>query len=267
VLLLLALGGVARADALAEVERAQQALYEKIGPSVVFIATRDAFGSGFFVDKQGLILTNAHVVTGQNTVRVVLADGRSMDGEVVERARDDIDLALVHVPVTSVPLQMADRGELRVGAWVASVGHGRGGIWSFNSGMISNIYPDGTGRPVFQTQIPLNPGNSGGPVVDRSGRVVGVVTAALKDSQNINFAIRIQVALQSFSKLAAACDCLSIRAPIGVPIFVDGKMVGTGPHVAIAAEKRSYEVFAVINGAMKKMQVHWPATRFVDLRQ
>jgi serine protease Do len=256
-------------DVLAELELRQQELFERIGPSVAFVSEGDSFGSGIIVSKNGYILTNAHVVGNRNTVRVVLADGRSFTGRVVARAPDNIDLALVWIgaPGLTFPwLRLAAAPDLKVGAWVASVGHGRGGIWSFNTGMVSNIYPHGMDRPVFQTQIPLNPGNSGGPVVDRRGRVIGVVTAEIKGSNAINFAIRSEVALKSFPQLGLVCECLTITAPKGVPVFVDGKMVGLGPRVIFPAEARTYEVFAVIGGVMKKRRVPYPTVRAVELK-
>lgn len=258
-------GGSARAeDPLAQIERAQEALFEKVGPSVVFIASGSAFGSGFFVSNDGLVLTNAHVVASQASVKVVLTDGRSLIGTVIEKAPGDVDLALVQVPAKSTPaLRLAETADLRVGAWVAAVGHGRGGIWSFNTGMVSNIYPDGAERPIFQTQIPLNPGNSGGPVVDRTGRVVGIVTAGIKDSNSINFAIHSFVALRQFSRLSGGCACITVTLPEGVPLFVNGKMAGMGPRVLVTAEPRSYEMFAVIGGAMKKKTVRYPDLKTV----
>ena len=254
-------------DPLLEMQQQQQQLFERIGPSVVFIAASDSFGTGFFVTNDGLILTNAHVVGDQATVRVVMTDGRSFVGNVLQRAPRGIDLALVQVPARGMPaLQLLEKANLRVGAWVASVGHGRGGIWSFNTGMVSNIYPDGADRPVFQTQIPLNPGNSGGPIVDLRGRVVGVVTAQVRDSNSMNFAIRSDVALQSFEELTGLCECLAITAPIGVPIFVDGRNVGAGPRVTIPAEPRLYEIFGVIGGSMRRLHVRYPEQRTVELK-
>jgi S1-C subfamily serine protease len=242
-------------------------MYERIGPSVVFISSEGGFGSGFFVDGDGLVLTSRHVVGRAAQVKVVLSDGRTLPGRVVELAADTIDLALVQVEAKKTPaLMLQSKHELRVGSWVASVGHGRGGIWSFNVGMVSNIYPAGSDRPVFQTQIPLNPGSSGGPVVDRQGRVVGIVTAGIENSNNINFAIRSEMALRSLSRLSASCACLTVTAPAGVPVFVDGKMAGTGPRVVVPAEPRSYEVFAVIDGAMKKRRLRYPDERAIDLK-
>jgi S1-C subfamily serine protease len=254
-------------DPLVELERRQQEIFTQVGPSVVFIAAGDGFGSGFFVNADGLILTNRHVVGKSSRVKVVSLDGKTYVGTVTLRAPDGVDLALVQVEAKGTPaLTLLAKPDLQVGAWVAAVGHGRGGVWSFNTGMISNIYPDGADRPIFQTQIPLNPGNSGGPVVDRKGRVIGVVTAGIEGSNSINFAIRSEVALRSFAELAGECDCLTIRAPAGVAVFVDGKMAGTGPVVTVPATARTYEVFAVIDGAMKKARVRYPGERTVELK-
>jgi S1-C subfamily serine protease len=257
---------VARAaDALAELERQQTQLFEKVGPSVVFISTADGFGSGFFVEP-GLVLTNAHVVRDVRTATVVIADGRKVEGRVAEKAAEDIDLALVRVPVTDVePLPLDEGRELRVGSWVGSVGHGRGGIWSFVTGMVSNIYPAGSQRSIFQTQIPLNPGSSGGPIIDRRGRVVGVVTAAMKESNSMNFAIRADVALRVLSLLGAKCACVTVTAPPDVNVFVDGALVGKGPRVVFPAEARTYEVSALVRGVMKRVTVRYPAERTVTL--
>jgi S1-C subfamily serine protease len=257
----------AAGEPLEELERAQQRLFEQVAPAVVFISSGDSFGSGFFVRQDGLILTNAHVVGSRDTVDVIRSDGQKLRGKVVERAAEDLDLALVQVEVKGVPvLPLTGFSDLRVGSWVASVGHGSGGIWTFTTGMVSNIYPVGAERPVFQTQIPLNPGNSGGPVFDRWGRVAGVVTASLKESQAINFAIRADLAIRKLKGLAELCDCLVVTVPVGLPVFVDGKMVGTGPRVVVPVDKRTHEVFVVVKGQMRRKQVSFPEQREVDLQ-
>jgi serine protease Do len=205
------------ADPLAELEAAQQRLFVRLAPSVVFIHTKTGFGSGFLVSRDGLVLTNAHVVEAQATVGVVTHDGQKLTGTVLERAKN-ADLALVQLPLAkTVPIPLGDSELLRVGAWAGAIGHGRGGIWTFNTGMVSNIYPLETGRPVFQTQIPLNPGASGGPILDRKGQVIGVVTAGLTDAESINFGIKIDVALRELKPLAARCECLVVLAPVRAP--------------------------------------------------
>jgi S1-C subfamily serine protease len=254
-------------DPIATLEAREQQIFDKIGPSVVFISTDEGFGSGFFVAQDGLILTSAHVVGRAEQVNVVSADGKKWRGKVVERAAGEVDLALVRIDKQNAPmLELVTSPELRVGSWVGSVGHGRGGVWAYNTGMVSNIYPNGTERPVFQTQIPLNPGSSGGPIVDRRGRVVGVVTAGMRDSNSLNFAIRSEVAVRTLRLLESTSNCFTVEAPAGVAVFVDGKMAGTGPRVVVPAEPRVYEVFAVIGGTMKRLKVRYPADRKVTLK-
>lgn len=264
--LLLPAGG--RADALGEVERQQQELFERAAPSVVFVSSAEGMGSGFFVSSQGLILTNAHVVGENTTVRVVASDGVGYAGTVVKRAANNLDLALVQIPDKARPaLPLLEKATLRVGSWVATIGHSRGGIWSFNTGMISNIYPDGADRPVFQTQIPINPGASGGPVFDTHGRVIGIVTAKLKDAEGMNFAIRTDVALQAFDELEGLCECVTVLAPPGVAVFANGRMAGLGPRVKVAANPQAtLEISAVVGGRLSKRVVRYPEQRSLDLR-
>jgi len=267
--LLVTSSGVVHAgdDPLAAEDAYRQKLFERIAPSVVFISNGQGFGSGFIVDKEGVILTNAHVVGKAQTVAIVLHDGRRAEGTVTERGADNTDLALVKIPLKNLPtLALGNSDDLRVGAWAGSVGHGRGAIWTFNTGIISNIYPSGHERPVFQTQIPLNPGSSGGPIFNRRGVVVGVVTAGITDSNSINFGIQIDVAYRTLNGLSKLCDCLVVEAPKGVPIFIDGKMAGKGPRVAVKVEKGVHEVFAVINGKMQKQKLAFPAMRHVVLK-
>lgn len=254
--------GASRGDVLEDLERAQQQLFLRIAPSVVFIATAKSIGTGFFVSTDGLILSNAHVVGDANVVTVLLQDGRKVEGRIEARALDDVDLALVRIPVAGTRPLSIGGGSLQVGSWVASVGHGLGGAWTFTTGMVSNIYPLGADRPVFQTQIPLNPGSSGGPIVDRLGKVVGIVTAGIERSNDVNFALRADVALRVFPALSADCDCLVIRAPAGVPVFVDGNLAGKGPRVVVPASgTRVFRVQAALGGAMREYEVRWPAQR------
>lgn len=252
-------------DPLAELEAAQQQIFVRLAPSVVFIHTKAGFGSGFIVSRDGLVLTNAHVVEGQTTVGVVTNDGQKLTGTVLERAKT-ADLALVQLPLAKTePIPLGDSDALRVGAWVGAIGHGRGAIWTFNVGMVSNIYPAETGRPVFQTQIPLNPGASGGPIFDRKGQAIGVVTAKLNDAEAINFGIKIDVALRELKALAARCECLVVVAPEGVPVLIDGVMRGTGPRVVAPTSVGPHEVVVVVKDKRRRFTLQFPEQRSVTI--
>jgi S1-C subfamily serine protease len=258
--------GRARAadTALGALEAEQQKLFERIAPAVVLIANGDGLGSGFAVAPE-LVLTSAHVVAKAAQVDVVLGDGRRIRSTVVERGQNDVDLAALHVPGAKLPTLRLSTAPLRIGTWVGAVGHGMGGVWAFTTGMISNIYPMGSTKPVFQTQIPLNPGNSGGPIFDRAGTVLGVVTAGIRDANSINFAIRASMACEVLASVRPLCDVLTIRAPDKVAVFVDGKSVGVGPVVTVPAEPRTYKVFVVAGTALRERRVTFPDTREVDL--
>jgi serine protease Do len=251
---------------LADLEHQQQALFQKVAPSVVFIKTADGFGSGFFVSNSGLILTSAHVVRTKSKVEVVLHSGERVAGDVVERG-DHLDVALIHAPLGDTPaVTLGNGGDIQVGSWVGAVGHGEGAIWTFNTGMVSNIYPRGSDRPLFQTQIPLNPGNSGGPVFTSEGRVVGVVTSKIVEASDLNFAIGIDVARRSLKTLSRLSPSLVIHLPAGVAVFVDGAMAGTGPRVLVdVTPDAAHEVSAVIKGEMVHRLVHFPEVREVRL--
>lgn len=259
--LVLLLASPAAADPIAEAERFQQGVFDAIAPSVVYLISGDSIGSGFFVDGKGLVLTNRHVVGARDVLTAVLHDGRRLEAKVLERA-EKADLALVQIKVDSKPLTLGSGG-LRVGSWVAAVGHGMGGAWTFTTGMVSNIYPHEGGRPVFQTQIPLNPGASGGPVVDRHGQVVGIVAAGIPEASSINFAIRSEVALQTFAQLEASCACIAIEAPSGASVLVDGQLAGKGPRVVVPASPRTYRIQAIVAGALQEQTVRWPERRRV----
>lgn len=263
--LLVLMAGAAGAGALEELEREQQELFERVQPSVVLISDGTSMGSGFFVSRDGLVLTNAHVVSRADELDVVLPDGTKLRGKVIERAAKGIDLALVQVPKENTPPLVFASGNLRIGAWVGAIGHGRGGIWAFNTGMVSNIYPHGEERPVFQTQIPLNPGNSGGPVFDKEGRVIGIVTAGITESNSINFAIRSDQALANLRALAGRCECLVVEAPRGALVFLNDKHVGTGPRVIMPSGTGEYDVMVTLGGKIWRQRIRFPETRKLRL--
>ncbi len=240
---------------LADLEREQREIFEKAAPSVVLLSGEGGFGTGFSLTEE-LFLTNAHVVSKDAKLEAILLDGRRTKASVV-RADSDSDLALVSIPETSCEPLTASSG-VSIGSWVASIGHGAGGGWTFTTGMVTNIYNRGHGSSIFQTQIPVNPGNSGGPVLDRFGRVAGVVTSGLTGADSVNFAIRIDEAFRVFPELDEVCGCLVITAPEKAPVFLDGAHVGNAPRVVVWPEPGTHEVSLVVGGVMVKKTVSSP---------
>ncbi|MCP4499039.1 MAG: trypsin-like peptidase domain-containing protein [Deltaproteobacteria bacterium] len=250
---------LARGHALiADMELARIELYEKTSRSVVYLSNKDALGSGFVLENSRYILTAAHVVDDTKWVDVVFFSGEKTRGKVVEIAQD-ADLALIKVRkdvVLPKGLSLAT-SPLRVGMFVASVGHGLGVVWTYNTGIVSNVFPIDDERPIFQTQIPLNPGNSGGPIVDKTGVVVGVLVAGIMEANNVNFGINVEVAKERLRRLRKLCEgCLVIHGPKNTPIFVDGVAVGMGPRLTTRVKGDIHSVMAVVDGKPKTRKIN-----------
>lgn len=188
------------ADPLADLEDAQRALFERVAPAVVVIERGGAIGAGFAV-APGVVVTAGHVVADATVVTVTLAGGRVVPGTVTERSADGLDLALVRVAETPARTLALAGPPARTGAFVASVGHDDGNRWTLATGIVANAQADGPDGALLRLQLPLRPGASGGPVVDRAGNVLGIVTHG--GPGEATFAVRSAAALRSLSGLAA----------------------------------------------------------------
>jgi serine protease Do len=200
---------VATGSTAADTGSAIVAATAKAIPGVVTITTQTALGfrsatdvgSGFLFDSRGWILTNGHVVDGASSITVQLADGRQLPGQVYGIA-SSTDLAVVKVDATGLPvLTLGDSHGLALGQTVIAIGSPLGEFPdSVTTGVVSgldrsiSIRGIGTLDGLIQTDAAVNPGNSGGPLLDTLGRVVGVATATSGAAQGISFAIPIDAA-------------------------------------------------------------------------
>ena len=183
-----------------------------VSPSVVQIETKDGLGSGFFYNKDGYILTAAHVVAGAGkSVNVRFADGSSHDGEVVgEDNASDIAVVKVDASDGIVPASLALGIKVQVGQLAVAIGSPFGLQETVTSGIVSAVdrpqETPGGAIDMYQIDAPINPGNSGGPVADRQGRIFGIADSIISQtdqSAGVGFLVPIDLAKAVADKLVA----------------------------------------------------------------
>jgi putative serine protease PepD len=193
-------------------EQAITSVSAKAADSVVTIRLGSGSGSGFVVDSKGLIVTSAHVIAAGGALTVVFADGSNLPATVV-RTDTQHDVALLSVHATGLPALPLANGAVEIGQTVIAMGTALGEFPNtVTVGVVSGLDRSidvGVGRAaaslagVFQTDAALNPGMSGGPLLNVAGQVVGVNTAVAGDAFGIGFAEPINVAAALLSRPTA----------------------------------------------------------------
>jgi S1-C subfamily serine protease len=199
--------------------RAVVGVVEAVGPAVVSVtvgrktsggqAPPGGAGSGVIVAPDGYVVTNDHVVHGAGRLAATLTDGRTLDAVVIGED-PSTDLALIRLAGADLPVATLGRSAtLRAGQLVVAIGNPLGFQSTVSAGVVSALgrsFRSRTGRlieNVIQSDVALNPGSSGGPLVDSSGRVVGINTAIIAMAQGLSFAIPIDTATWVIGELLA----------------------------------------------------------------
>ncbi len=187
--------------------------FERVGPAVAHIAAVNSeqrsrgTGSGVIFTPDGYLLTNDHVIAGARQLSASLPDGRVVEGQLVG-ADPATDLAVLRLAANGLAhAEFGSSARLRVGQLAVAIGNPLGFQATVTAGIVSALgrsLRSPAGRlidSVIQTDAPLNPGNSGGPLVDANGRVIGINTAMIGAAQGICFAIGIDTAVEVAARL------------------------------------------------------------------
>ncbi len=191
-------------------------LYENVRDSVVLISGSAGSGSGFVYNFSGMmvVITNNHVVSGNDELSVTFSNGNGYAASVNGTDKySDLAVVTVNAPSTEFkPLELASSSSLRVGEPVVAVGNPYKLVGSMTTGIVSALgrtisetaYTGGFAiANIIQTSAPINPGNSGGPLLDFQGRVIGITTAIMNDSQGLGFAVPSNAILRELGSLVS----------------------------------------------------------------
>ncbi|MGH9675597.1 MAG: trypsin-like peptidase domain-containing protein, partial [Candidatus Acidiferrum sp.] len=219
-------GGITAAVSSSSTELAPELSLEELvrrtKPAVVYLKGSDKAGSGFFVTTTGVIVTNAHVARGEETLLALLPGGQQLEAKVVY-IDADLDIALAKVTGENFPhLVLAEASTVREGESVLAIGNpGDAMLFSATKGIVSAIgqYANAGPGTWIQTDAPINPGNSGGPLVNAHGEVIGINTQKLvkKNVTGIGFALSSSDLLEVLHRFypVASADTEKLSAPAG----------------------------------------------------
>ena len=202
-------------------------------------------GSGFVISVDGYVMTNHHVVDGADEIYVTLADKREFRGRLIGSDRRT-DVALVKIDVTDLPrLPIGDSRKLRVGEWVVAIGSPFGLDSTVTAGIVSARSRDtGDYLPFIQTDVAVNPGNSGGPLLNLAGEVVGInsqIYSRTGGFMGISFAIPIDEAMRVVEQLRATGRVIRGRIGVGIAEVTREVAAPLGLPKAAGALVRSVE--------------------------
>lgn len=165
-------------------------IIENILQSVVTVRTNVGQGTGFLIDEDGYVVTNSHVISGATSVYVITYEQKLINAQFIGYD-ENLDIALLKIPGSYTPVKLANSNKIQIGEKVVAIGNPLGLQFSVSEGIISAIHregPNGLGAYV-QTDAALNPGNSGGPLIDKQGEVVGINNFKIGGGESLGFAL------------------------------------------------------------------------------
>lgn len=165
------------------------ALYEKINPAIVCVDSQVSdglsCGTGCIIDKRGVILTSAHVIDVGKSIVVTMSNGQNYNAKVLKRFGENKDIALlkIDVPTELKTVKLGDSERIKVGQKVLAIGNPFGFNGTLTQGIISRI---DYAKNRIQTDAAINPGSSGGPLLNKNGEIIGINQAIYNPDNNIS---------------------------------------------------------------------------------
>ena len=177
-------------------------IIEEVIKSVVTIRTDLSQGTGFIIEDTGYIVTNAHVLSDANFIKIVTYDQQIINAELIGYD-DTFDVALLKIPGNYNSLKLMDSEETQIGDKVSEIGNPLSIQFSVKEGIISGIHRIGINGidAYFQTDAALNPGNSGGPLINAQGKVVGINNFKISGGESIGFALESNYLKETINKI------------------------------------------------------------------
>lgn len=229
-------------------ELTSKEIYKLCSDSVVEVNAGISLGSGFYIEKKKVV-TNYHVIEGATALSVKTMDNNEYDVLKVIGYSKSLDLAVLEVDHAGVPMKKNTHG-LTMGETTYTIGSSQGLTNTYSNGMITNTGREIGGMVYIQTNTAISHGNSGGPLINAYGEVIGITTASFTEGQNLNLAINI-----------TDLDKLNLDDPISAKDFISGKNGGgmQPDYEALLITGNSMEAYAValgvINHGTKDMKI------------
>lgn len=223
-------------------------LYKNI---IVQIATPYSTGTGFYLKKANLIVTNEHVIRGN---REVVINGEGFEKQMTRVVFSDVrhDLAFLQPPniIEAPSVELFDGEKMERGEMVIAVGHPFGLKYSATQGIVSNVGEEKNDLLYIQHDAALNPGNSGGPLINKRGEIVGVNTFVIKNGNNVGFSLPIRYFQDTIKEFQASENPVGVRcASCSNIVFEQTTEGGYCPHcgakVQLPSEVETYEALGV----------------------
>jgi len=159
-------------------------------PAVLTIRTDIGQGTGFIINEEGYIVTNAHVLSGGRKIQAITSEQKLIDAIFIGYD-SEFDIALLKIPGDYEAFELGDSDDIQIGEKVIAIGNPLGLQFSVSEGIVSAIHREGINgiEAYIQTDAALNPGNSGGPLINKQGKVIGINNFKISDSESLGFAL------------------------------------------------------------------------------